>query len=88
MLQNLDSNTTYCVSINQDERIDPNKVIARFEYDHPIYTEKGYALQQQQLSISGKNNTYFCGAYWGFGFHEDGVKSALHIADAFSVNRL
>ncbi|MEY4719629.1 MAG: hypothetical protein RL563_2247, partial [Pseudomonadota bacterium] len=50
-------------------------------YHHPQYSLKGVAAQRRHAEISGVNNTYYCGAYWGFGFHEDGVRSALNVVD-------
>lgn len=81
ILQSLNAEKTYCVSVNQADLIDQSKIIAEFNYAHPVYTKQGFAAHKQQLSISGKDNIYFCGAYWRNGFHEDGVQSALHISD-------
>lgn len=52
-------------------------------YPHPVYTVRGIAAQKQYASINGVNRTYFCGAYWGNGFHEDGVNSALAVGQRF-----
>ena len=79
ILQNLDAHETICVSLNYDNSIDPNQIIKRIMYHHPLYTPAGIAAQKRHKEISGINNTYYCGAYWGFGFHEDGVNSALRV---------
>jgi predicted NAD/FAD-binding protein len=81
-LQRLDAPEDFCVSLNMTERIDPAKIIASFEYAHPIYTGAGVAAQTRWSEISGRRRTRYCGAYWGWGFHEDGVVSALRaVAD-------
>ncbi len=77
LLQSLDTEQTYCVTLNATEQIDPGRIIRRFTYDHPAYTVAGVAAQRRHAEINGVNRTYFCGAYWGYGFHEDGVKSGL-----------
>ena len=79
ILQGLNAPETVCVSLNYGEGIAPNRIIKRIIYHHPVYTPGGIAAQQRHGEISGVNNTYFCGAYWGFGFHEDGVNSALRV---------
>jgi uncharacterized protein len=83
MLQNLDAPETFCVSLNIGERIDPAKVIRHFVYHHPIYTPESLSARRRHAEISGVNRTSFCGAYWGYGFHEDGVNSALAVCRAF-----
>jgi predicted NAD/FAD-binding protein len=83
MLQGLDAPETFCVSLNIGERIDPAKVIRHFVYHHPIYTPDSLAARRRHAEISGVNRTSFCGAYWGYGFHEDGVNSALAVCRPF-----
>ena len=77
ILQRLEKNHTYLVTLNQD--IDDKHILQSFEYSHPIFTLGSINAQKQWDSISGKNSTHFCGAYWFNGFHEDGVKSALRV---------
>jgi uncharacterized protein len=77
ILQNIDCETPILVTLNHTENIDPNKVIKRLQYTHPVYTLAGAAAQARHAEISGHNRTGFAGAYWLNGFHEDGVKSAL-----------
>ena len=79
ILQNLKSRKTYCVSLNQTDLIETSKILANFEYEHPIYDTFSKNSQERLFEINGKNNTYYCGAYWGAGFHEDGVNSALNV---------
>lgn len=83
LLQNLDAPVTFCVTLNRTNVINPSKIIRTFTYHHPIYTHTAVAAQQKYESINGVNRTYFCGAYWGYGFHEDGVKSALAVGKHF-----
>ena len=69
----------YFLTLNREEEIDPEKVLRRFTYDHPIYTAEGVAGQARRPEVSGVNRTHYCGAYWGWGFHEDGVVSGLKV---------
>ncbi|MES1259468.1 MAG: FAD-dependent oxidoreductase, partial [Gemmatimonadota bacterium] len=80
MLQSLDAAETFCVTLNDGERIDPARIIGRVRYHHPVYTVAGAAAQAKRDTISGVNRTHFCGAYWGNGFHEDGAVSGLAVA--------
>lgn len=83
ILQNLPAPEPLCVTLNCDQAIDPEKVIRRFTYHHPVYTQAALAAQKRADSINGLNRTYFCGAYWEHGFHEDGVNSALAVCRHF-----
>jgi predicted NAD/FAD-binding protein len=82
-LQSLRAEREFCVTLNLSERIDPSKVIKRLEFAHPVYTAEGVRAQARLAEISGQRRTHFCGAWSGFGFHEDGVRSALRVASAF-----
>jgi predicted NAD/FAD-binding protein len=79
-LQSLVAEREFCVTLNMTERIDPGKVIERIQYAHPVFTAEGVKAQARVGEISGAQRTHFCGAYWGWGFHEDGVNSALRVA--------
>lgn len=83
MLQSLSSPVDFCVTLNRPDIIDKTKTIREFNYHHPVYAPKGPMAQKRRQEINGVNRTYFCGAYWGYGFHEDGVKSALAVCDHF-----
>ncbi len=83
LLQGLDAAKTFCVSLNQNADIDPGQVLGQFVYHHPVYTPLGMAARKQRAEISGVNRTWYCGAYWGYGFHEDGVNSALAVCGQF-----
>ncbi len=80
-LQGLDSPVRFLVTLNGSDRIDPRQVLRRFRYDHPVFDGQAMAAQKKRDAISGANRTHYCGAYWGFGFHEDGVRSALAVCD-------
>ena len=86
ILQGLRSPEPFCVTLNREDAIRPDKIIRRFVYEHPVYSRVAVASQQRHAEVSGHNRTHFCGAYWGYGFHEDGVKSALVVARALGVN--
>lgn len=85
MLQTIPGPETYCVTLNATEEIDPGKILYRTRYAHPVYTADGFAAQNRHAEISGRRRTHYCGAYWGFGFHEDGVRSAVRVAERFGV---
>jgi predicted NAD/FAD-binding protein len=81
-LQSLRSATQFCVTLNRTQRINPDKIIASFSYAHPVYTREGIAAQQRYAQIGAQRHTHFAGAYWGSGFHEDGVRSAVRVAES------
>lgn len=72
----------FFVSLNHTDKIDPAKIIGRYNYAHPIFTRAGADAQTRWAEINGVNKTWFCGAWWGKGFHEDGVVSALRVVDS------
>ena len=82
ILQRLDTREQYLVTLNNDRHIDPGKIIRRIAYDHPIYSREAVAAQQRQGDLNN-DRTFFCGAYWRNGFHEDGVVSALDAVEHF-----
>jgi predicted NAD/FAD-binding protein len=86
-LQRLSADRDFCVTLNRTEAIDPAKIIRTIPYAHPMYTPSGVAAQAEHSSISGlAGRTHYCGAYWGWGFHEDGVVSALQACRPFGVS--
>ena len=85
VLQSLRSRHTFCVTLNASERVDPRRVLRRAEYAHPLFTPAGAAAQQRHHEISGVRRTHYCGAYWRYGFHEDGVVSALKALAGFEA---
>lgn len=82
-LQRLDAPESLCVTLNRRDAIDEARVIQRFEYAHPLFSPAAIAAQRRHAEISGVRRTHYAGAYWGYGFHEDGVESALAVARAF-----
>ncbi|MGF1752062.1 FAD-dependent oxidoreductase [Vibrio makurazakiensis] len=83
ILQGIQSGDTFCVTLNQSDVIDPNKVIQSFVYHHPVLDAFSVKAQKQRPRICGKNHCHFVGAYWYNGFHEDGVRSALDVTQRF-----
>jgi predicted NAD/FAD-binding protein len=84
-LQNIQSRHRFLVTLNGSDRIDPRLIDAEFRYDHPVFDEAAIEAQRRHADISGRNRVHFCGAYWGYGFHEDGVVSALKVCRSFGV---
>ena len=82
ILQGLDAEQQYCVTLNNDRQIDPARIIRRVQYQHPVYTRDTVAAQARQAELNA-DRTFYCGAYWRNGFHEDGVVSALNAIDHF-----
>jgi predicted NAD/FAD-binding protein len=83
-LQSLCADREFCVTLNRTAAIDPELIIRTIQYAHPVYTPAGVAAQARHDEISGRNRTHYCGAYWGWGFHEDGVTSALRVVRELS----
>jgi len=84
-LQGLTTAEQYCLTLNPDEGIDDRRVLRRLVYRHPLYTREAIRAQRQWADVSGVGRTHYCGAYWRFGFHEDGLTSALRVARALGV---
>jgi predicted NAD/FAD-binding protein len=81
-LQSLEADETYLVTLNRTEMIDPGKIIDAIEYSHPVFTPDGMRAQARWSEISGADRIHYCGAYWRWGFHEDGAWSALRVSEA------
>ena len=77
VLQSIDAPVKFLVTLNRETDIDAARILGRYRYDHPVYTPQAVAAQSQRHRVSGVANTFYCGAYWRYGFHEDGVVSAL-----------
>ncbi|HWG71077.1 MAG TPA: FAD-dependent oxidoreductase [Steroidobacteraceae bacterium] len=86
LLQGIDSPEPFVVSLNRSDAIDPSKVLARMRYHHPVYTQAAVSAQTRKAEIQGRRRTWFAGAYWGWGFHEDGMRSAVEVAVALGVH--
>lgn len=85
ILQRIESPHTFCVTLNDNANIDPSKVLGRFRYSHPVYSIEAISAQQRWREINGTDRTWYCGAWWGNGFHEDGVNSAVRVAQELGV---
>ena len=86
-LQSLRADREFCVTLNRTAAIDPERIIRTIQYAHPVYTPAGVAGQSRHHEISGRNRTHYCGAYWGWGFHEDGAKSAVRVVREIGTRR-
>jgi len=87
ILQSLNTQRTYCVTLNEDHRIDPKKIIKSFDYAHPTATDAGMRMKIRRNEFINRRGLSYCGAYWGFGFHEDGVRSAYEVSTALATRR-
>ena len=83
LLQTISAPVDFCVTLNSPEVIAADKIIRRLTYHHPVYSTAAFEAQKRRAEISGVNRTSYCGSYWGWGFHEDGVKSALAVCRQF-----
>jgi predicted NAD/FAD-binding protein len=84
-LQGIESRHHFLVTLNAAERVAPERILGRFVYHHPVFDAEAMGAQRLHGEISGVGRTHFCGAYWGYGFHEDGVNSALAVCGRFGV---
>ncbi len=84
-LQPLPFDTPVMVTLNPDTPIQPDKIIAEFDYAHPVFDRAAIAAQAQLTTIQGQRHTWFCGAWTGYGFHEDGLKSGMAVARSLGV---
>jgi predicted NAD/FAD-binding protein len=86
ILQGLQSEHTFCVTLNQKEAIDEQHILQEFSYHHPVFSAESIQAQKQRSQICGQQHTHFVGAYWHNGFHEDGVRSAVEVAQRFDCH--
>ncbi len=84
-LQSLDAPEPIVVTLNRTAHIEPKKILRRMRYHHPLYSPASVAAQSRKSEIQGTNKTWFAGAYWGWGFHEDGMRSAVDVANGLGV---
>jgi hypothetical protein len=85
LLQGIESPEPFVVTLNRTAAIDPDKVLSRMQYHHPVHSHASVAAQARKAEIQGRRRTWFAGAYWGWGFHEDGMRSAVEVAAAHGV---
>ena len=86
LLQGLKSPQPLIVTLNGAGHIDPHRIIKRMRYEHPVFSRGAVAAQKRKEQIQGTHRTWYAGAYWGWGFHEDGMRSAVAIAHAFGID--
>jgi predicted NAD/FAD-binding protein len=84
-LQSLPTTEDYCVTLNDNQSVDERRILREMTYFHPLYTLEAVRAQARWPEISGRNRTHFCGAYWFYGFHEDGLNSAIRVAETLGV---
>jgi hypothetical protein len=84
LLQGFTTREPVVVTLNRSDAIHPAKVLRRMNYRHPVYTQQSVAAQSRRAQIQGERATWFAGAYWGWGFHEDGVRSAVEVCTAIN----
>lgn len=84
-LQRLDSAEPLCVTLNRQDEIDPATVLGQWTYGHPVLDAAAVTAQGRRHELQGRRRTWYCGAYWGYGFHEDGVASAADVAQALGA---
>lgn len=85
ILQSLDAPEPLVTTLNRTADIDPRKIIARMQYRHPVQSHASVAAQRRRVEINGRNRTWFAGAYWGYGFHEDGLRSGIEVAQGLGA---
>lgn len=85
LLQGIESPEPFVVTLNRSHAIDPQRVLRRLHYAHPVYSHASVAAQARKAEIQGRRRTWFAGAYWGWGFHEDGMRSAVEVAQALGT---
>jgi predicted NAD/FAD-binding protein len=85
ILQSIQGPDQFCVTLNAKQHINPKNILGEYEYAHPVFNRSALNAQTQWPLINGVNNTWYCGAYWFNGFHEDGVNSALRVVKALGV---
>lgn len=84
-LQSIESADPFCVTLNRTPAIETSRIIRRMNYEHPVYDMSAFDAQGKHDRISGVRHTHYCGAYWGYGFHEDGVRNALRVCARFGL---
>ena len=84
-LQNLKTNKNYFLTLNPYQEIKKENLIKKIDFEHPFFNLETMKLQESLNTIQGQKNTWFCGAYFGYGFHEDGLKSSLKLLKSFEL---
>jgi hypothetical protein len=84
-LQRLDAARQYCVTLNRQRPVSEERVLRRIDYEHPIFSRRALEAQRRLPALNGVRRTWYCGAHFGYGFHEDGLASALAVAKGFGI---
>jgi len=84
-LQNLKCEENYFLTLNPIQKIDDSRIITKVNFTHPYFNKETAKLQKELLSLQGKKRTWYCGSYFGYGFHEDGLKSSLEMIKHFKI---
>lgn len=85
-LQGLEPETPVIVSLNSEADLDPGRILKRMEYHHPVFTQAGHRARSRLAQANGRRRTWYCGAWFGNGFHEDGLASALAVGRGFGLD--
>jgi predicted NAD/FAD-binding protein len=85
-IQGLKTQKNYFVTLNRQGPIPPEKIIREIAYTHPTYTREAVEAQALLPALNGAKNTYYCGSYTGYGFHEDAVKSGVEVGRCFNLD--
>jgi predicted NAD/FAD-binding protein len=88
LLQGFKTREPLVVTLNRTAAVDPARILRRMQYRHPVYTRQSVAAQARRAEIQGMRGTWFAGAYWGWGFHEDGLRSAVEVHAALASGRM
>jgi predicted NAD/FAD-binding protein len=86
-LQSLESEHQICVTLNRHLDIEPASVIRTIDYDHPVFDADAIVAQRRRDEIQGRGGVFWAGAWWGYGFHEDGARSGLEVARLIEAGR-
>jgi predicted NAD/FAD-binding protein len=86
-LQSLPTRRQFLLTLNGDEAVDPRTILHRQTYSHPVFDAASLRAQGRHTEINGVRRTWYCGAYWGYGFHEDGVRSAAAVCNALGQRK-
>ena len=86
ILQSIGAPEEFCVSLNPSKALDPEKIHGKYLYHHPVYNPESLSARESHSQISGIDRTHYAGAYWGYGFHEDGVRSAVNVCKHFNIS--
>jgi predicted NAD/FAD-binding protein len=85
-LQGLRTENDYCVTLNPLRPVETSRIIRELVYTHPMYAAEAVATQRSLPALNGRRHTFFCGSYFGYGFHEDALRSGLHVAETFGIS--